>query len=356
MTKIDAQTFWKMVGMREAGLGDTRIAELVNVSVRAVSSNFAKGPLENRRRKARKTTPAVAKRRRLLKQLLTKKVIVEENVGPTLNNDGQIRKNSRNPRSQTRFPTGSLTRARRALYLRHNIEKSRATLQRDRVATGLLCRKRPKGPERYRGDEAKRLKYAKTTLPFATEYVDDTYFVDEKMFDSVDSDVFCYVPPGVAPPARERSRFPPRVHVFGCVGVGFRFLYIFKTNEKVDSEAYRVKCLEPLLRMRNGLRKKYFVHDGAGPHKGVREWLAGKTLGVLDHPARSPDMNPIERVWSHLQQLVSAYGPMVDEQLRAFVRKCWDEVSQESIDKTCRAWPKQLKAVITNKGATSSKH
>jgi len=47
-----------------------------------------------------------------------------------------------------------------------------------------------------------------------------------------------------------------------------------------------------------------------------------QTLGILDFVPRSPDLNPIERRWSIIQQQVSAYGPLTREQLQTYVVKC----------------------------------
>ena len=102
---------------------------------------------------------------------------------------------------------------------------------------------------------------------------------------------------------------------------------------------------------------QYFVHDGAGPHKGVKEWLAAQTtLGIVDFPPRSPDVNPIERIWSLVQQKVSAYGPLTKEQIREYVVQCWNEIPQSTIDKVVKSWPRMMEAVKAKKGMTSCKN
>ena len=342
--------------MREAGMKLEHIGERLNVCVRAVARNLELGSPANRKvgRKHKKACARVVKRRALVKKLLTRRVVKAEDFLPTTNMDGSIRANSKQPRTQTRHPTGTLGRCRRALFESHSIETSVSSIRRDRLAIGLLCRRRGKGPERYAGDEEKRLAHAIEWLPFAKQHRRKVLFVDEKMFDSKDTDTFCYIFPGQVPPAKERSRFPPRVHVFGCIGWNFRSIHVFDVGQKVTAEEYRTSCLVPLL---TRLRLRYFLHDGAGPHKGVRSWLEEQEhKGIIPHPARSPDMNPIERFWAIIQFMVSAHGPLTDVLLKTFVMKCWKDTKTSTINGLVDAWPRMLEAVIANKGATCNKN
>lgn len=353
--KVTDDVYWRLQGHRDAGMSLEASAEFMDLAVRTITSNLALGPPSDRKRKAsKKAPPALIKRRALVKKLLTRRVKLHEKFEPTLNGDGSVRKNSRLARVQTRHPTGSLARCRRALWNEHKIAVSRSTVRRDMLANGLQCKRRPKGPERFAGDEEKRLAYVKKNLPFAQENARSVVFVDEKLFDSLDSDIFAYVKPGERAPPREVERFTPRVHVFGMIGVGFKFLHIFDDNESITSDVYKTKCIEPNLRR---LRSRWLVQDGAGAHKGVMDWLRKQKIrGLLHHPARSPDLNPIERMWSLVQQRVAAYGPLTKEQLCEYVRQCWDEIPQATVDKLVLSWPDMMEAVLAMKGETSCKN
>jgi len=307
--KVKDEVYWRMIGMRDAGKSLACIARFFHLSVRSVSRNFGLPAPGTRKRRARKTLPRVAKRRRIVKKLLKERVVVREQVETTVNKDGTNRKNSRCARCQTRSPNGSLVKCRRRLFLDHNIKVSKSTVYRDRVSSGLVCRRRPKGPDRFVGDAHARLVFAKKNLTLAKQCAKETLFVDEKMFDSEDSCIFAYCDRNEAPPVRDIARFPPRVHAFGMIGTNYRFLHIFADGEKVNGEAYRKKCLEPNLKE---MKKRVFVHDNAGPHVSVNKWLKEKkrVRRLVLLPPRSPDMNPIERLWSILGRKVSERGPL----------------------------------------------
>ena len=55
---------------------------------------------------------------------------------------------------------------------------------------------------------------------------------------------------------------------------------------------------------------KYFMQDGASIHtaKVVKKWFADNNIEVLDWPPQSPDLNPIENMWSFMKKNLEDYN------------------------------------------------
>lgn len=359
--KVDDAMYGRMVGMQQMGATLDLIAEKLKLSRRTVSYNLAAGRPSSRKRKKSKKSPATTqkllRRRALVKQILTKRVKKQEQLEPSLTLAGRARKNARVPRVQYRHPGGSLRRCRRELASVHQINVSTSTVRRDRIALNLKCKLRGKGPERRLHDEPNRLKWAKKNLRFARAHKHEVVFIDEKLFDSLDCDRYAYVKEGETPPPREVERFPPRVHVVAFIGTGCKALHVFTSPSNVGAPEYREQFLKPNL---GKFRNKYVLHDGCGAHRAVEDWLEKQMqragiLGLVKIPARSPDANLIERMWSIVQQKVSAMGPLTEKELRVFVQRAFDEIPQAVVDRLCASWPRQLEAIIKAAGASTSK-
>lgn len=194
-----------------------------------------------------------------------------------------------------------------------------------------------------------RLHLAKSNLKFARLNWKKVIFVDEKLFHSDDSDAFAYMKQGGARPGRQR--FPARVHVYGMIGHGIKELVVLPPTDRVDSKLYLDKCLKPFEKLFKG---RFLLMDGAGCHrdKAVEEWLTLKKIQTVEHPAESPDMNPIEQLWVHL----SARGPLTEEGLERFVVAEWKKMPQAMVNRFAGSWVRMLEAVVAKKGATSCRN
>jgi hypothetical protein len=341
------ELFAQVQVLRELGRTWLEVEQQLKVPVRTLQYNMSKGKPSLRKRASRKASSQVAKRRSIIRRIITKTVVAHEELPPS------TRRNARVARTQVRQPNGSLDTCRRVLATQHGIQVSRTTMFNDVKASGIVCKRRPKGPGRYAGDEQKRLAFARGHLKLAREEGHKVLFVDEKMFDSRNTQQFFYCRSGSHVPAQEWERFPARVHVFGMIGVGVKRLVFLPDGANVTAESYLSKCMRPNLGL---LRNGILLQDSAGAHKGVRGWLEQQGIRTILPAARSPDMNPIERLWAILQQRVSAEGPLTVAGLKRFVQREWDAMPQESVDRYCMSWERMLKAVIAKRGATSCKN
>lgn len=305
-----------------------------------------RGLVSERTRNARRVNERVKKRRRAVEKLLRNRVLVKEKLPPSK------RKNARKARVRTTFPFGSLTRTRRQLAVQYAIRVSKSTIQRDAASAGLFARRRPRGPGRIDGDEATRLAFANEKLQFAHQQAAKVVHCDEKWFDDLSASAasFQYVKKGEAAIARETERFPPKVHVWVAIGVGFRRLVLFDKGTNVTSEVYRERCLKPVLK---ALTTRFLLQDSCGAHTGVKKWLSRKKVRVIHPPPRSPDLNITERIFAILAEKVAAEGPVNEEALRKYVVREFEALPQKLVDNLVMSWPSAVENVISMRGSTS---
>ena len=97
-----------------------------------------------------------------------------------------------------------------------------------------------------------------------------------------------------------------------------------------------------------------FVQDNAPIHteRSTMQFLADADIRVLPWPALSPDLNPIENLWSILSQRVYFAGTQFNsiQDLKNSILKCWDEISIEIVRNLVNSMTKRCHAVIELKG------
>ena len=69
-------------------------------------------------------------------------------------------------------------------------------------------------------------------------------------------------------------------------------------------------------------------------------------------PRNSPDLNPLEHLWSRLQQSVLRVPrPRNRDQLITRVQKEWDSITQLELSDLVRSFPRRLQACVDNSGS-----
>ena len=98
-----------------------------------------------------------------------------------------------------------------------------------------------------------------------------------------------------------------------------------------------------------------FQHDRDPKHTShlVRTWLNNQEIEVLDWPAQSPDLNPIEHLWEVLGRRIRNENP---KNLNDLVQKLeleWSKISSDCIQTLVDSLPQRCKAVIASKGCAT---
>ncbi len=96
-----------------------------------------------------------------------------------------------------------------------------------------------------------------------------------------------------------------------------------------------------------------FQQDVAPAHtaKGTKSWFNDHGVTVLDWPANSPDLNPIENLWGIVKRKMRDTRPNNADDLKATVKETWASIPPQQCHKLITSMPRRIEAVIKAKGA-----
>ncbi len=96
-----------------------------------------------------------------------------------------------------------------------------------------------------------------------------------------------------------------------------------------------------------------FQQDLAPAHTatGIKSWFNDHGVTVLDWPANSPDLNPIENLWGIVKRKMRDTRPNNADELKATVKETWASIPPQQCHKLITSMPRRIEAVIKAKGA-----
>ncbi len=145
---------------------------------------------------------------------------------------------------------------------------------------------------------------------------------------------------------QQQVQKPGSVMVWGCVSaLGKGNLHF--CDGTINAEKY-IEILEHnMLPSRRHLfqgRPCIFQQDNAKPHSAhiTKSWLRRKRVRVLDWPACSPDLSPIENVWRILKRKMRQRRPRTVAHLKTCLQEKWDKITPETLHHLVSSVPKRL--------------
>ena len=144
------------------------------------------------------------------------------------------------------------------------------------------------------------------------------------------------------------------IMVWGCVsGAGMGKLK--RLQGKLDTEAYyRIlrHQMGPSMKLQGGRESFIFMQDNAHVHTAKKnlQFLERNNYNLLDHPAQSSDLNPLENIWWAIEQaLLDLPLPSNANDLFEKIEQIWNYPTDKLL-KYIKSMPSRIEAVIQAKG------
>lgn len=152
-------------------------------------------------------------------------------------------------------------------------------------------------------------------------------------------------------------KHPPAIMIWSCItaeGTGPLY-FVDGTMNQTQYKHVLETVLFPFHRSLGSEDKPYtYMQDGASCHraKSIRTLFEEQGVPLLSWPGNSPDLNPIENVWSALKHSVYTLPNPTKDILKENIRKIWENDEQlKNMVKACiDSMPERIKAVIKAKG------
>jgi transposase len=243
------------------------------------------------------------------------------------------------------------------------VEMSDRTVRQKLCENGLKARRPRKKPFLNETQRKKRLMWALQHKDWMCDDWAKVIWSDETRISIFGSDGVKFVRrrPGedMLPACLTATmKHPISIMVWACMsrdGVGR--LHI--VDGTINAKKYQTDILEPKLLpsiedlFPGRTEECIFQQDSAPCHtaKTSMKWLKDNSIKVLPWPGNSPDLNPIENLWSRLKIIVSNESPSNKRELIEAVLKGWFKViTPGDLRRLVDSMPRRIEEVIKNKG------
>jgi len=154
-------------------------------------------------------------------------------------------------------------------------------------------------------------------------------------------------------PTKPRTKFSRKMMFWGAICANITGP-LSKVSGTLNSDGY-IELLETQLlpwMAENHAQTIQFQQDNAPCHvsKKSQAFFRDKELQVLNWPANSPDLNPIENIWGILKSAVEKRAPKTLDELEAIVLDEWTKIPKQTILNTIQSMPTRIKQVLERDG------
>lgn len=149
-------------------------------------------------------------------------------------------------------------------------------------------------------------------------------------------------------------KFPDSLMVWGCFsGKGLGSLVVLPKNIRVNKDIYLELLSDHLPDSFEKTGARVFQQDGAPCHtaKLITTWLNDCQVNFInDWPGNSPDLNPIENLWSIVKRKLQGVDISSVPKLEAAIREAWSRIDPTLLHNLATSLPRRLQEVLKHKG------
>ena len=84
--------------------------------------------------------------------------------------------------------------------------------------------------------------------------------------------------------------------------------------------------------------------------RAVKQFFKEENITVLPWPSQSPDIKPIENLWSIIKKTVQNYKPKNLNKLYSTIETAWSDITVDQCKKLIDSMPRKRTEVIRNNG------
>ena len=207
-------------------------------------------------------------------------------------------------------------------------------------------------------DIQRRLSFAQGYANWTADDWGRVIFSDETHIEVfVRSRVWVQRPAGAAfDPKYTCKRMPhsERVSLWGCFcarGVGQAEIFVGEFNAAKFVDILQHNLIQTALHF-YPQEHWWFQQDNAPQHTShlAKRWFHNHGVDLIDFPPYSPDLNPIENLWSTLKKRVEARLARTTEEVERILREEWEALDTNFLSTLAASMPKRCEAVVSNKG------
>lgn len=242
---------------------------------------------------------------------------------------------------------------------KYQLDCSFSTVKRRLRQNNLFGRRPAKKPLISAKNRLARLKFAKKHLNWSVQQWSKVVWSDESKFMLFGSDGIRYVRRPVGERFNPKFQLPTVKHgggnvmIWGCfsrdlVGPIHRIEGIMDQNVYADIIT-NIMLVHAKDKMPRGW---IFQQDNDPKHtaKSVKALMNKKKIRLLEWPSQSPDLNPIEHLWEHLDRQLKDRKPSNQNDLFCKIQEAWKQIKPETLINLVDSMPRRCQAVIDAKG------